>query len=53
MLAEEKPPVLRIIQCGGQVVIRMLANVRRATIGPLIERTIASGSLVSTDEYDI
>ena len=42
-----------MIQRGGQVVIRMLANVRQATIGPLIERTIAKGALVYTDEYDI
>ena len=31
----------------------MLANVRQVTIGPLIERTIAKGTLVYTDEYDI
>jgi len=40
-------------QRGGEVVIRMLANVKQATIGPLIDRTIAKGTLVSTDEYDI
>jgi transposase len=27
-------------------------NVRQATIGPLIERTIAKGTLIYTDEYD-
>ena len=42
-----------MIQRGGRVVIRMLADVKQATIGPLIERTIAQGSLVYTDEYDI
>ena len=42
-----------MIQRGGEVVIRMLANVQQATIGPLIERTIAKGTPVSTDEYDI
>jgi len=52
-LAKEKPPIFGMIQRGGQVVIRMLANVRQATIGPLIERTIAKGTLVYTDEYDI
>ena len=31
----------------------MLANVKQATIGPLIEATIAQGTLVYTDEYDI
>jgi hypothetical protein len=33
--------------------IRMLADVEQATIGPLIRRTIAVGSTVYTDEYDI
>ncbi len=42
-----------MLQRGGEVVIRMLENVKQATIGPLIERTIAKGSLVYTDEYDI
>jgi transposase len=31
----------------------MWENVKQVTIGPLIERTIARGSLVDTDEYDI
>jgi len=31
----------------------MLANVQRATIAPLIRATIAAGSVVDTDEYDI
>ena len=42
-----------MIQRGGEVVIRMLANVQQVTIGPLIERTIAKGTLIYTDEYDI
>jgi transposase len=42
-----------MLQRGGEVVIRMLANVKQATIGPLIKQTIAGGSLVYTDEYDI
>jgi transposase len=42
-----------MIQRGGEVVIRMLANVKQVTIGPLIKRTIAPGSTVYTDEYDI
>ena len=33
--------------------IRMLENVKQVTIGPLIERTIAKGTLIYTDEYDI
>jgi transposase len=42
-----------MIQRGGEVVIRMPANVKQVTIGPLIKRTIAEGSTVYTDEYDI
>ena len=42
-----------MIQRGGQVVIRMLADVKQVTIGPLIKRTIAAGTVVYTDEYDI
>jgi transposase len=42
-----------MIRRGGQVVIRMLADVKRTTIGPLIRRTIAAGTLVYTDEYGI
>ena len=42
-----------MIQRGGEVVIRMLANVQQATIQPLIKATIAPGSLIYTDEYAI
>jgi transposase len=42
-----------MIQRGGEVVIRMLENVKQVTIGPLIKRTIAPGTEVYTDEYDI
>ncbi len=42
-----------MIRRGGQIVIRMLADVRQVTIGPLIKRTIAPGATVYTDEYDI
>src|SRR3954453_13767837 len=42
-----------MLQRGGEVVIRMLAYVKQATIGPLIGRTIAGGSVVYTDEYAI
>jgi transposase-like protein len=52
-LAKEKPPIFGMIQRGGQVVIRMLADVKQVTIGPLLKRTIAPGSEVYTDEYDI
>ena len=42
-----------MIQRGGAVVVRMLDNVQHATIRPLIERFIAPGTRVHTDEYDI
>jgi transposase len=42
-----------MIQRTGEVVIRMLANVRQVTIAPLIKGAIASGATVYTDEYDI
>ena len=42
-----------MIQRGGEVVIRMLANVQQRTIKPLIQATIAPGTCMYTDEYDI
>ncbi len=42
-----------MIQRTGEVAIRMLADVQPKTIGPLIRATIAPGSIVYTDEYDI
>ena len=36
-----------------QVVIKVLANVQQVTIEPIIKATIAAGSLVYTDEYDL
>src|SRR3954454_15398133 len=52
-LAKDEPPVLGLIQRGGRVVVRMLANVQQATIRPLIEGSVARGALVHTDEYDM
>ena len=42
-----------MIQRGGAVVIRMLENVQQRTGKPLIQATIAPGTCVYTDEYDI
>lgn len=42
-----------MIQRGGEVVIRMLANVQQTTIKPLIKATIAPNTQVYTDEYAI
>jgi len=52
-LEKEKPPIFGMIQRTGAVVLRMLADVQQKTIGPLIKATIAPGSVVYTDEYDI
>ena len=52
-MAKEKPPVFGMIQRTGEVVIRMLADVKQVTIGPLVKKVIAPGSVVYTDEYDI
>jgi transposase-like protein len=52
-LEKEKPPILGMIQRGGEVVIQMLANVQQATIQPLIQQTIQAGTLIFTDEYAI
>ena len=43
--------MLGLIRRGGQLVLRMLANVRQATIRPIIEATVAKGTRVHTDEY--
>jgi transposase len=42
-----------MIQRGGDVVIRMLADVQQGTIKPLIHATSLPGTCVYTDEYDI
>ena len=52
-LENEKPPIFGMIRRGGAVVIRMLENVQRATIRPLIQTLIAPGTRVYTDEYTI
>jgi transposase-like protein len=52
-LEKEKPPIFGMIQRGGQVVMRMLANVQQKTIQPILQAVIAPGTMVYTDEYDI
>ena len=42
-----------MIQRGGQVLLKMLANVKQATIQPVIASGVAKGTLIHTDEYDI
>ena len=51
--AQDKPPVLGMIQRNGSVIIRMLENVQRTTIEPIIRRFVKAGSTVYTDEYSI
>ncbi len=52
-LEKDKLPTLGLIQRGGQVALRMLANVQQATIKPIIKAAVAEGTLVHTDEYSI
>jgi transposase-like protein len=54
-LEKEKPPIFGMIERGGQVVIRMLANVQQKTIHPIIEkpkaRTSILMSIASTPDF--
>lgn len=52
-LANEKPPIFGMIQRSGEVVIKLLDNVKQDTIKPLILNTIAQGTQIYTDEYVI
>ena len=52
-MAEEKPPVLGLIQRNGEVFIQMMPNVQQVTIKPVIIKVIKPGSLIYTDEYNI
>ncbi|MGO9772782.1 MAG: transposase [Roseiarcus sp.] len=51
-LEKEKPPILGMIQRGGQVVLKMLANVQQTRIKLIIEAGVAKGALIHTDECD-
>jgi transposase-like protein len=52
-LGKDEPPVLGLLQRGGEVVLRMLASVQQKTIRPVIETTVAQGALVHTDGCDV
>ena len=41
------------MQRGGQVVLRMLANVQQTTIKSVITGAVAEGTLIHSDEYNI
>ena len=42
-----------MIERGGEVVLKLLANVQQKTIEPVIRQTVVSQTLVYTDEYAI
>ena len=52
-LVNEKPPVFGMSQRSGEVVMRMLENVKQTTIEPLILKTVSQGTQIYTDEYVI
>ena len=52
-MEKDKPPILGLIQRGGQVVLRLLPNVQQTTIKPVIAASVVPGTLIHTDEYDI
>src|SRR5918994_5964077 len=52
-LEKEKPPILGLIQRDGQVVLRMLPNVKQKTIKPIITTAVVKGTMIYTDEYSI
>ena len=45
-MAKEKPPILGLLQRGGEVVVRMLANVQQATIRPVGQLTAVLPGIV-------
>ena len=47
-----EPPILGLLQRGGEVVVKMLVNVQQATIRPIIETGVARGTLIHTDQYE-
>jgi len=52
-LANEKPPILGMVQRGGELIMRVLPNVQQETIKPIITKFIAPKTLIYTDEYNI
>ena len=50
---QEKPPIFGMMQRGGEVIVKMLSNVQQVTIKPLIQKSVAPGTLVYTEEYNI
>jgi transposase len=52
-LESEKPPAPGMLERGGRVVLKMLANVQQKTIKPLFEKFVRAGAMINTDEYVI
>src|SRR3954453_20153763 len=52
-LEKEKQHILGLIQRDGQVVLRMLPNVKQKTIKPIITTVVVKGTMIYTDEYSI
>lgn len=45
--------MLGLVERGGLLILRLLEDVQQKTIRPIIEQTVAKGSLIYTDEYPI
>jgi transposase-like protein len=52
-LDKEKPPILGMVQRSGELILKMLPNVKQTTIKPIITACVAQGTLIYTDEYTI
>ena len=52
--ADEKNPILGLVQrSSGLVMLKVVNNVQQKTIKPIIQETVAEGTLIYTDEYNI
>lgn len=51
--ADEKNPILGLIERGGQLRLQVLDNVKQRTIMPIITDCVSAGSVIFTDEYNI
>ena len=50
---DEKNPVSGFVERGGLVRLQVVDDVQQKTIAPIIKSSIASGTLIYTDEYNI
>jgi transposase len=51
--ADDKCPILGLVQRNGLVKLTVVPNVQQKVIQPIIQKTIQVGSTVYTDEYNI